>query len=163
MCHIRDLINVVLLKITLFTTNGVLMGIFTEIERLIDEEGSSKILKERINFLKEKHAAFVNENIVHKTKIAELGTEVRQLKKEVTKLQEINANLKLGISQLIAKISSFNNSSPKDHVCYHCGSSRLKETGNKPNKYLGDFGVKDAIFQCEDCGKKSVVMIVPSK
>lgn len=80
------------------------MGIFTEIERLIDEQGSSAILKERILLLKKKHAAFVSENIAHKTKIAELGTQVRHLKKEVTKLQEINANLKLGISQLIARM-----------------------------------------------------------
>lgn len=163
MCHIRELLNLVILKMTLFSSNGILMDIFTEIQRLIDEQGSSKVLKERILFLKEKHAAFVTENIAHKTKIAELEMQVRQLKNEVTKLQQISANLKLGISQLIDKISSVINSSPKNDVCAYCGSSRLKETGNKPNKRFGDFGVKDAIFQCEDCGEKTVVMIFPLK
>lgn len=139
------------------------MDIFTEIELLINEHGSSAILKERILLLKKKHAAFVSENIAHKTKIAELGTQVRQLKKEVMKLQEINENFKLDISQLIDKIDSFHKSSTKNHVCDHCGSSRLKETGNKPDKRFGAHGVKDAIFQCEDCGRKTVVMIIPSK
>jgi TolA-binding protein len=96
---------------TLFTINGVLVGIFTEIERLIDEEGSSTVLKERIILLKKKHAAFVSENIAHKTRIAELGTQLRQLKKEITKLQEINEKLKFDNSQLKDKIRGFYNSS----------------------------------------------------
>jgi peroxidase len=44
------------------------MSIFTEIERLINKRGYSTILKERILLLKDQHAAFVNENIAHKTK-----------------------------------------------------------------------------------------------
>jgi predicted RNase H-like nuclease (RuvC/YqgF family) len=137
------------------------MSIFNEIERLINEEGSSAKLKERILLLKKKHAAFVSENIVHKTKISELGTQVRQLKNEITKLQEINEKLKFDISQLTDKIDSFQHTGAKDHVCNHCGSSRLKRTGNRPNKRFGRLGVKDTLFQCEDCGKVTAVMIVP--
>ena len=139
------------------------MNIFTEIEKLIDEHGSSTILKERILLLKEKHALFVSENIAHKTKIAELGTQVRQLKNEITKLQEINEKLKFDISQLTDKIDSFQSSGAKGHVCDHCGSSRLKRTGNKPNKRFGRLGVKDTLFQCEDCGKETAIMTIPSK
>jgi ribosomal protein L37AE/L43A len=139
------------------------MSIFTEIERLIDERGSSTILKDRILLLKEKHAVFVSENIAHKTKIAELGTQVRQLKNEITKLQEINEKLKFDIIQLTEKIDSFHNSGITDHVCDHCGSRRLKRTGNRPNKRFGKLGVKDTLFQCEDCGKETAVMIVASR
>jgi peroxidase len=44
------------------------MSNFTEIERLFNKRGYSTILKERILLLKDQHAAFVNENIAHKTK-----------------------------------------------------------------------------------------------
>ncbi|GJM05030.1 MAG: hypothetical protein DHS20C09_10210 [marine bacterium B5-7] len=82
------------------TTNGILMGIFGDIERLIDEHASPAILKERILLLRKKHAAFVSENIAHKTRIAELGTQVRQLKQEIAKLQEINEKLEFENSKL---------------------------------------------------------------
>jgi hypothetical protein len=147
----------------LFPIKKIPMSIFTEIERLIDEGGSSTILKDRILLLMEKHAVFVNENIAHKTKIAELGTQVRQLKSEITKLQEINEKLKFDIIQLTEKIDSFYNSGTTDHVCDHCGSRRLKRTGNRPNKRFGKLGVKDTLFQCEDCGKETAIMIVPSR
>jgi hypothetical protein len=76
------------------------MNFFTEIERLINEHDSSTILKERILFLKEKHAVFVNENITHKMKIAELGTQVRQLNNDMTRLHEINEKLSFDNKQL---------------------------------------------------------------
>ena len=135
------------------------MSIFAEIERLINKRGYSTILKERILLLKDKHAVFVSENIAHKTKIAELGTHVRQLKNEITKLQEIIEKLSLDNSQLRDQIECFHNSGPKDHVCDYCGSSRLRKTGSKPNERFGKVGIKDAIFLCEDCGKETAVMI----
>ena len=140
------------------------MSIFTEIERIIDKRGYSTILKERILLLKDQHAVFVDENIAHRTRIAELGTQVRQLKNEITKLQEINEKLKLDITQLTDKISSFPNSDSKDRVCVHCGSNRLKRTGSKPNEHFRKVGIKDALFLCEDCGKETAIMIIiPSK
>lgn len=133
------------------------MSIFTEIEQLIDERGSTEALKERILALKKKHAAFVSENIAHKTKIAELGTQVRQLKKEITKLKEINENLKSDIHQLATKIDRIYNFGAKDLVCEHCGSNRLKEAGKKPNKRTEKLGANVTVFRCEDCGKETVV------
>jgi len=116
------------------------MSFFTEIERLINEHGSSTILKERILFLKEKHVVFVSENITHKTKIAELGTQVRQLKNEITQLHEINEKLSFDSKQLKNQFERFHNSGPKGHVCDHDDSDRLKSTGNKPNKRFGMIG-----------------------
>ena len=162
MGHIRESISWLYSHLSLFPIKKIPMNIFTDIEKLINEHGSSTILQERILLLKEKHALFVSENIAHKTKIAELGTQVRQLKNEITKLQEINEKLKFDISQLTDKIDSFQISGAKDPVCDHCGSSRLKRTGNKPNKRFGRLGVKDTLFQCEDCGKETAIMIIPS-
>jgi len=85
------------------------MSIFTEIERLISENSSSTILKEHIFLLKDKHAEFVSENITHKTKIAELGTQVRQLNNEITRLHEIIENLSFDNQQLKNQIESFQN------------------------------------------------------
>lgn len=133
------------------------MSIFAEIEQLIDEHGSSEELKARIFALKKKHAAFVSENIAHKTKIAELGTQVRQLKKELAKLKEINENLKSDINQLSTKIDRIYNLDVKDLVCKHCGSNRLKEAGEKSNKRSEKLGANETLFRCEDCGKETVV------
>ena len=150
--------------LTLFPNKKNPMSTFTEIERLINKRGYSTILKERIRLLKDQHAAFVSENIAHKTKIAELGTQVRQLKNEITKLQEIIEKLSLDNSQLRDQIECFHNSGLKGYVCDHCGSNRLKKTGSKPNERFRKLGIKDALFICEDCGKETAVMItIPSK
>ena len=139
------------------------MNFFTEIERLINEHDSSTILKERILLLKEKHAVFVSENITHKTKIAELGTQVRQLNNDMTRLHEINEKLGFDNKQLKNKIKSFHHSGPKGHVSDHRGSDRLKSTGNRPNERFGKMGKKDAMHSCLVYGKETSVMIVPSK
>ena len=102
------------------------MSIFAEIERLINEHGSSTILKERILLLKEKHAVFVSENITHKTKIAELGTQVRQLNNEITRLHEINKKLSFDNKHQKNQIESIHNSGPRGHVCDHYGYEKLK-------------------------------------
>lgn len=102
------------------------MNIFTEIERLINEHGSSTILKERILLLKEKHAVFVSENITHKTKIAELGTQVRQLNNEITQLLEIKEKLSFDNKQQKSQIERFHNLDPKGRVCDHYGHEKLK-------------------------------------
>jgi TolA-binding protein len=139
------------------------MNFFTEIERLINEHDSSTILKERILFLKEKHAVFVNENITHKTKIAELGTQVRQLNNDMTRLHEINEKLSFDNKQLKNQIKNFHNSGPKRHVSDHYGSDRLKSTGNRPNERFGRMDKKGAINSCLVYGKETAAMIVPSK
>lgn len=135
------------------------MGIFSEIERLINERGSSAKLKERILFLKQKHAAFQEERITHKTKIAELGTQVRQLENEIMRIQEINKKLEFVNSQLKNQLDIFQYPDPEEHACGHCGSKQIKQTGSKPNPTFGDLGVKDAIFHCEDCEEETAVMI----
>jgi len=48
---------------------------------------------------------------------------------------------------------------PHRHHCDHCGSSRLKRIGNRPNPTFKDLGVKDAVYQCADCSKESVFII----
>jgi TolA-binding protein len=135
------------------------MGIFSEIERLINEPGSSTILKERILFLRQKHAAYQEECTVHKTKIAELGSQVRQLENEIVRIQEINKKLEFVNGQLKNQLDFFQYPDPEEHACGYCGSKQLKQTGSKPNPAFGDLGVKDAIFHCEDCEEETAVMI----
>lgn len=135
------------------------MGIFSEIERLINEPESATMLKERILHLRQKHTAFLEESTAYKVKIAELGTQVRQLENEIMRLQDINKKLGFLNSQLKDQIDIFHNPNPEGHACEHCGSRQLKQTGSKPNPAFGDLGVKDAIFQCEDCERETAVMI----
>ncbi len=139
------------------------MNIFDEIEQLINERGSSAKLKEHLLHLKDQHAVFVNESIAHKTKIAELGTEVRQLENKITRLHEVIEKLEIENNQLRNQLDILHSSNPDGHVCDHCGSENLKRTGSKPNKTFGDLGVKDAIFQCDDCSKETAVTIDPQK
>ena len=110
------------------------MGIFSEIERLINERGSSAKLKERILFLKQKHAAFQEERITHKTKIAELGTQVRQLENEIMRIREINKKLEFVNSQLKNQLDIFQYPDPEEHACGHCGSKQIKQTGSKSRR-----------------------------
>lgn len=46
-------------------------------------------------------------------------------------------------------------SNPKGHPCDHCGSTRLRRTGSRPDATFGDAGIKEALYKCLDCGKES--------
>ena len=46
-------------------------------------------------------------------------------------------------------------------TCDHCGSYRLRRTGNRPDPTFGDLGVKQAVYACEACGKESAYQLKP--
>ena len=46
-------------------------------------------------------------------------------------------------------------SNPKGHSCDHCGSSKLRRTGSRPDPNFGDAGIKEALYSCLDCGQQS--------
>jgi len=52
-------------------------------------------------------------------------------------------------------VKNSHNTNPHGYVCDHCGSQRLKRTGSKPDPTFGPLGIKQAIFNCEECGKDS--------
>lgn len=137
------------------------MNIFTEIERLINEHGSNTILNEIILLLKYQHAIFTNEITAHRGKIAGLDAEVLALKQEISVLKKINKKLELDNNELKYKLDFSHSSNPDGHVCDCCGSKQLKRIGSRPNPTFGELGVKDAIFQCENCGETTAVIISP--
>jgi DNA-binding MarR family transcriptional regulator/DNA-directed RNA polymerase subunit RPC12/RpoP len=44
---------------------------------------------------------------------------------------------------------------PKGHVCDHCGNTRLRRIGSRPDPVFKAVGVKQALYKCLDCSKES--------
>lgn len=131
------------------------MGLLDGFEKLINEHGSSVILKERIAFAEDKYAFLEQKN-------AALTQENETLKKDKTIIESENKTLKLNIQQTEIKIRNFekqlsniHNTNPEGYVCDHCASPSLKRTGSRPDPIFGDLGVKLKIFKCDSCGKES--------
>lgn len=100
-------------------------------EKLINEHGSSAILKERLTILKDEYAAMEKTNNNLTMENLQLKTELDTLKKELSRFKSIHT----------------------DFACDHCGSTNLKREGAKPHPIFGDSGVKIKIFKCLDCAK----------
>ncbi|QOJ20000.1 MAG: hypothetical protein HRU77_04380 [Gammaproteobacteria bacterium] len=137
------------------------MSIFTEIERLINEHGSSTILKERILLLRDQHDILCKENAAKEKKILVLESQILNLKHEISDLQLINEKLKFENRQLQEKNKIFHNSNPHNDSCSNCGSNKLKRTGSRPHETFGDCGVIEIKYTCNDCGAESFVMFDP--
>lgn len=125
------------------------------IEKLINEHGSSVILRERLILLKDQFVALENQILVFRN-------ESISLKEKISLLESENQNLNLENSTLKKKIDNFHNLNPNNYSCDECGSNNLKRTGSVPNKTFKGLGIKDAVFTCNDCGKESF-FIVDSK
>jgi hypothetical protein len=134
------------------------MNIFTEIERLINEHGSTAILNEIILLLKTQHDIFTNEITAHRKKIAGLDAEILALKKEISVLKKINKKLELDNNEFKYESDISHIPHPDLHACECCGSIQLKRIGSRPNPTFGELGVKDAILQCENCGETTVII-----
>ena len=99
-----------------------------------------------------------------------LDREFEELKAQVTALQAENQNLRAQMSPLQRELDRLKNAvnqnaagNPDGYVCDHCGSPKLKRTGNRPNPTFRDLGVKDALFECLDCGKESTFIQEPRR
>lgn len=111
------------------------MDIFGGIERLITEHGSAAILRERVGLAAQQYAVLEKENASLKLRIADLEAENSKLQGQVRSLN--------------------GSSNPSGYVCDHCGSPDLKRTGSRPDPTFGDLGIKQALFECNSCGKQS--------
>jgi hypothetical protein len=110
-------------------------------EKIINEHGSSAILKERLTILKDEYAEIEKVRSQLQAKCGALEAELQQQRSRADSLEkELNA-LKSGT---FAK-----------YVCDHCGSPNLQRIGNRPDPIFGDLGIKQFIFKCADCGKES--------
>ena len=110
-------------------------------EKLINEHGSSTILKERLTILKDEYSHI-------EKSCANLQAENGALKAELQKERE-RANL------LQSQLNELNSGTFAKYVCDHCGSPSLKRIGNRPDPTFGDLGVKQFIFKCSECQKES--------
>ena len=124
------------------------MGFLDGLEKLINEHGSSTILKERLSLAKEQYSALKSENTI-------LKTENRILKTENQTLRLDHQQTVQKIRQLEKQISIIHNSNPEGYVCDHCASPSLTRTGSRPDPTFGDLGIKQKIFSCDECGKES--------
>ncbi len=122
------------------------------IEKLINENGSTLIIKERLLLLKDQLAAYDNELTVCRKKISTMADVICKLESKIQ-------NLKLENRALNEKIESSHSANPQVYRCRHCSSIKLKRTGGAPHKIFGDMGIVDAFFTCLDCDKESVITI----
>lgn len=141
------------------------MGIpfIEEIERFINEHGSTSILRDRIELAKDRYSFLEDQVTAMKARISDLQLENEALRSENESLKsQVEKN-----NQVIQKhqdqARSLQNSNPRGLSCDHCGSTNLKRTGNRPHKSLGKVGVKEELYTCNDCGKESAFMPPSSK
>ncbi|KAA9133480.1 hypothetical protein F3N42_03770 [Marinihelvus fidelis] len=117
-------------------------------EKIINEHGSSAILKERLSILKDAYADVEKRN-------AELQGENGALKADLENARADADQLRMDLDRLKGNFAKF--------ACDHCGSTELKRTGNRTDPGFGRLGVKLQVFSCESCGKESTFMDLPSK
>jgi len=98
--------------------------------------------------LKEKLTDFEKENISLKKKVSDLETENSVLKGKL----EQSENQRRALEKQIMEVQSNTSSG---YVCDHCGSTKLRRTGNRPDPTFGRLGIKQSVFVCEECGKNS--------
>ena len=117
------------------------MGLIDQFEKLINEHGSSTILREHLALLKAEQSVLERKN-------TDLQTEKKALQSEIDQLRSDNISLQNQVSTLQSSINS-------GYVCDHCGSPQLIRVGNRPDPTFGDLGVKQAVFRCADCRGES--------
>ncbi len=131
------------------------MGLLDGFEKLINEHGSSTILKERISLTNDKYSLFESKNEMLKERNSVLDQKVKMLESENNALQLDIQKTKQKVKQLEEQISRTHATNPDGYVCDHCASPSLKRTGSRPDPTFGDLGVKQKLFTCDECGKQS--------
>lgn len=104
------------------------------IEKLINEHGSSAILKERLGLIQAQYTALEG-------KCRDLEAENQALRSEIAE-HEVQAKVATQVAG-------------KAVFCSHCGSSNLKRNGSRPDKTFGDLGIDRILFSCLECGQPS--------
>jgi regulator of replication initiation timing len=135
------------------------MGLLDGLEKLINEHGSSTILRERIELANDKYAVLESKVAVLDSNVANLESEKSALHSENEALKLDNHKLREQIQILEKRVSHSDN--PKGYVCDHCGSRNLIRIGSRPDKTFGPLGGKQAIFKCGSCGGESAFLETP--
>jgi len=104
------------------------------LQKLINEHGSSAILKERLGLIQAQYTALERAN---------------------EDLRAENAALRMQLADIKAQTQEAQRVAGKQVFCAHCGSSNLKRTGSRPDKVFGDVGIDRIHFVCNDCGQPS--------
>ena len=110
-------------------------------EKLINEHGSSTVLKERLSILKDSYV--------------EIEKARSDLETEKGLLQSENSTLKEHVAELETELQQLKSGALATYVCDYCGSPELKRIGSRPDPTFGDLGVKQKVFVCSECGNKS--------
>ena len=116
------------------------------LEKLINEHGSSAILKERLGFVATQYAALERRNADLEAQTKAQHAELEQLK---VRAKDIEAQL-----QALTKSTGM-------LVCDHCGNSNLTRVGSRPDPVFGDLGAKLAIYRCGACQGETAIAINP--
>lgn len=112
------------------------------LEKLINEHGSSAILKERLGLVAAEYEALERRASDLQLKNQAQASELQQLRSQVASLQ--------------AQFGSFQSAHSK-FVCDHCGSHAIVRVGSRPDPTFGDLGVKVAVYRCSSCNGETTV------
>ena len=131
------------------------MGLLDDLEKLINEHGSTAILKERIALANDKYSLLENKNQLLEENNSILEEKIKSLEMENQTSQLNVQQAKQKIKQLEEQLSKVHNSNPDGYVCDHCGSPSLTRSGSRPDPTFGDLGVKQKLFTCNICNQES--------
>lgn len=118
-------------------------------EKLIYEHGSSALLKDQLNILRERITVVLSDKAAMEAECVALKAHAQELANEIRRQNEQIANLQ-------NQLSTFHSTNPHNYCCDDCGSGNLKRTGNRTDPAFGVLGIKQTVFTCTDCGMESV-------
>jgi|GEM_PF-955384 len=142
------------------------MGLLDGFERLINEHGSSTILRERIALAEDKYALLEKQVSILQAENVSLRQENTALRQENNDLRAQVKALGLDRDELRKELDSLaqraaHSENPKRYCCDHCGSQGLKRTRSVKDRTFGVLGGKQAVFECLSCGKESFFLETP--
>lgn len=116
------------------------------LETLINEHGSSTILKERLGLVAAEYGALERRHADLQAQHAQQASELEQLRQRVAHLQGVLDALQSAHGKL---------------VCDHCGAPGIKRVGSRPDPIFGALGAKLAVYRCGACGDETCVALDP--
>lgn len=111
------------------------------LEKLINEHGSSTILRERLVLIKAEYEAL-------ERKCSDLQSKNSALQLEVEQLRSRSDNLE-------SELDILKSGALATYVCDHCGNPDITRIGSRPDPTFGALGVKQKVFKCNKCGQES--------
>jgi hypothetical protein len=133
-----------------------LLDFIDRIDRLITNRETVPVLREQIALLRDQCAAVALRAEDAERRAADAAQRAALLENQKSALEAENLRLKQQVRHLQQQLTQRPDpENPKGYACDHCGSQKIRRTGNRPDPTFGALGAKQEVFTCIACGGES--------